>query len=198
MRQSEPLAQLVEHLRKLPGVGPKGAVRLAYHILRMNEPDAQGLVKAIQRGRSETKLCSICYSMTDRDPCEICTSPSRDSKIICVVEMPEDVQAMERSRGYKGKYHVLHGALSPLDGIGPEDLKVKELLIRLQSGEVEEVIVATDPDVEGEATATYLTRLIKPLGVQVSRIAHGLAVGSDLGLADEASISKALENRRNM
>lgn len=198
MRPIEPLGQLIEHLRRLPGVGPKGAVRLAYHILRMEELDAAGLVKAIQEGRRNTKLCSQCFSLTDRDPCQICSSSGRDHSMICVVEMPEDVQAMEKARGFKGIYHVLHGVLSPLDGIGPEDIKVKELLQRFQDTEITEVIIATNPDVEGEATATYLTRMIKPLGIQVSRIAHGLAVGSDLGLADEASISKALENRRNL
>lgn len=198
MKTAQPLGQLIEHLRRLPGVGPKGAIRLAYHILRMEEPDAIGLVKAIQEGRSNMKLCSECFSLTDRDPCQICSSSSRDHRTICVVEMPEDVQAMEKSRGFSGVYHVLHGALSPLDGVGPEDIKVKELLLRLQKEDVEEVIVATDPDVEGEATATYLSRMIKPLEIKVSRIAHGLAVGSDLGLADEASISKALENRRSL
>lgn len=198
MRPIEPLGQLIEHLRRLPGVGPKGAIRLAYHILRMEESDAGGLVQAIQQGRKNTLLCSECFSLTDRDPCQICSSSSRDHSMICVVEMPEDVQAMERAKGFRGVYHVLHGALSPLDGIGPEDIKIKELLKRLQDTEVKEVILATDPDVEGEATATYLTRLIKPMEVQVSRIAHGLAVGSDLGLADEASITKALENRRNL
>ena len=198
MRPMEPLGQLVEHLRRLPGVGPKGAVRLAYHILRMDEPDAAGLVRAIEEGRKNTSLCSVCFSLTDRNPCQICESASRDHSLICVVEMPEDVQAMERAKGFRGTYHVLHGALSPLDGIGPEDIKVKELLTRLQNEEIAEVIIATDPDVEGEATATYLTRLIKPLEIKVSRIAHGLAVGADLGLADEASISKALENRRSL
>ena len=198
MRPIEPLGQLIEHLRRLPGVGPKGAVRLAYHVLRMEEPDAVGLVRAIQEGRQNTRLCSQCFCLTDRDPCQICSSSSRDHSMICVVEMPEDVQAMERAKGFRGTYHVLHGALSPLDGIGPEDIKVRELLQRLQDSEITEVIIATDPDVEGEATATYLTRLIKPMDIKVSRIAHGLAAGSDLGLADEASISKALENRRNL
>ena len=198
MRPIEPLGQLIEHLRRLPGVGPKGAVRLAYHVLRMEEPDAAGLVRAIQEGRQNTRLCSQCFCLTDRDPCQICSSSGRDHSMICVVEMPEDVQAMERAKGFRGTYHVLHGALSPLDGIGPEDIKVRELLQRLQDSEITEVIIATDPDVEGEATATYLTRLIKPMDIKVSRIAHGLAAGSDLGLADEASISKALENRRNL
>ena len=198
MRPMEPLSRLIEHLRRLPGIGPKSAIRLAYHILRMDEADAQGLMQAIGEGRKHTGLCSRCFSLTDQDPCQICRSSSRDQSLLCVVEMPEDVLALERAKGFRGVYHVLHGALSPLDGIGPDDLKVRELLTRFQTEEIEEVIIATDPDVEGEATATYLARLIKSLGIPVSRIAHGLAVGSDLGLADEASISKALENRRTL
>ena len=198
MRSIAPLAKLVEQLRGLPGVGPKSAARLAYHILAMEKNQADGLARAILEAREKIGYCSVCYNLTDTDPCHICEAGDRDGHIVCVVEEPRDVAAIERSRDYRGLYHVLHGALSPLDGIGPEDLRIKELLLRLQNGHVQEVVMATDPDVEGEATAMYLARLLKPLGIKVTRLAHGLPVGGDLEYADEVTLAKAVENRREI
>lgn len=198
MRMIKPLARLHEQLRRLPGIGSKTALRLAYHVLDMPAEDVRELADALISAKEQIKVCSCCFNLCDGDLCDICRDEERDRKIVCVVEQPQDLMAMERSHGYKGLYHVLHGVLSPLDGIGPEQLKIKELLLRLQQGEIREVIVATNSDVEGEATATYLAHLLKPIGVTVSRIAHGLPVGSDLEYADEVTLSKALENRRNM
>ena len=198
MRSIAPLAKLIEQLRGLPGVGPKSAARLAYHILAMEKNQADGLARAILEAREKIGYCSVCYNLTDTDPCHICEARDRDGHIVCVVEEPRDVAAIERSRDYRGLYHVLHGALSPLDGIGPEDLRIKELLLRLQNGHVQEVVMATDPDVEGEATAMYLARLLKPLGIKVTRLAHGLPVGGDLEYADEVTLAKAVENRREI
>lgn len=193
-----PLAKLVGELRRLPGIGPKTATRLAYHIISIDKERALSLAQAIVSAKENITYCSTCYNLTDRTPCQICRSEERDSHLLCVVEDPKDVEAMERTHEYHGKYHVLHGALSPMEGIGPDNLKMKELLTRLGTGDFQEVIMATNPDVEGEATALYLSRLLKPLGLKVTRIAHGLPVGGDLDYADEMTLSKALENRREM
>ncbi len=198
MRMIKPLARLHEQLRRLPGIGSKTALRLAYHVLDMPIEDVRELADALISAKEQIRLCTCCFDLCDSDLCDICRDKTRDRTVVCVIEQPQDLMAMERSRGYKGLYHVLHGVLSPLDGVGPEQLKIKELLVRLQSGEIKEVIVATNSDVEGEATATYLAHLLKPIGVTVSRIAHGLPVGGDLEYADEVTLSKALENRRNM
>jgi recombination protein RecR len=182
----------------MPTVGPKTAQRLAFYILRMAPDDATRLSQAILDAKARIRYCSICFHITDVDPCSICSNPARTRSMICVVEDPRDVLAMERTREYRGQYHVLHGAISPLDGVGPDELKIAELLTRVQSGEVVEVIVATNPRVEGEATAMYLAKLLKPLGIKVTRIAHGLPMGGDLEYADEVTLAKALEGRREM
>ncbi|MDR7465501.1 MAG: recombination mediator RecR [Armatimonadota bacterium] len=193
-----PVARLIEALTKLPSIGPKTAQRLAYHILRMAPQDAEGLAQAILEARAQTRYCSICWNLTDVDPCAICSNPQRTPSIICVVEDPRDVVAMERTREVRGRYHVLHGAISPLDGVGPDDLKIAELLDRVRREQVQEVIVATNPRAEGEATALYLAKVLKPLGVKVTRIAHGVPVGADLEYADEVTLAKALEGRREI
>lgn len=193
-----PLARLVEQFRRLPGIGPKSATRLAYHVLAMDREQSRELAEAIIDAKEKIGYCSVCFNLTDCDPCQVCRSDARDTGLICVVEEPQDVAAMERTREYRGLYHVLHGSLSPLDGIGPDELRLKELLVRMNGGEIREVIMATNPDVEGEATAMYVARLLKPLGVKVTRIGHGLPVGGDLEYADEVTLSKALENRREM
>lgn len=198
MQYIEPLAKLIEHLRALPGIGSKTAARLAYHILDMEPSKAKALAKAIVDAKEQIGFCNTCFNLSDVNPCSICSSPNRDHSIICVVEQPRDVAAMERMRDYKGVYHVLHGALSPLDGIGPDNIKVRELLVRLQTSEVKELIMATNPNVEGEATAMYIAKLVKPAGIKVTRIAHGLPVGGDLEYADEVTLAKALENRREI
>ena len=198
MQQVAPLVKLVEQFRRLPGIGPKSATRLAYYVLEMERSQAQALAQAIIEAKDRIGYCSVCYNFTDTDPCKICQAQSRDHTVICVVEEPRAVAAIERSRDYRGLYHVLHGALSPLDGVGPDDIRIKELLQRLQSGDIKEVIMATDPDVEGEATAMYLARLLKPLGVRATRIAHGLPVGGDIEYVDEVTLSKAVENRREL
>lgn len=198
MRMIKPLARLYEQFRKLPGVGSKTALRLAYHVLDMPREDVANLADALLKAKEQIHFCSNCFNLCDAEFCEICQDENRDKSLICVVEEPQDLMAMEKTQGFKGTYHVLHGVLSPLDGVGPEQLKIKELLKRLQSGVVKEIIVATNSDVEGEATATYLAQLIKPLGVKVSRIAHGLPIGGDLEYADEITLYKALENRRDM
>lgn len=194
----DPLARLVDELARLPTIGPKTAQRLAFHILRMPEAEVRQLAQAILDARARMRSCSICFTLTDVDPCALCTSPTRDPSVLCVVEDPRDVLAMERTREFKGRYHVLEGSISPLEGIGPEDLRIRELLQRLQGGEVREVIIATNPRVEGDATAIYLTRLIRPLGIKVTRIAHGLPVGGDIEYADEVTLAKALEGRREL
>ena len=193
-----PLANLYEQLRRLPGVGSKTAMRLAYHIIDMPEDEVQQLAEALSNAKKSIHYCSQCYNLTDGDKCAICSDPSRDRFTICVVEQPQDIAAMERSRGYNGLYHVLHGVLSPLDGVGPDKLRIRELFQRLQQESISEIIIATNSDVEGEATATYLAQLLKPIGITVSRIAHGLPMGGDLEYADEVTLSKALENRRAM
>ncbi len=193
-----PVAKLIEEFSKLPGIGRKTAQRLAFHILNTDEEDAVNLAEAIVDAKRKTKYCSICSNITDIDPCYICNSHKRDKSIICVVEDPRDVAAMERTKEFSGLYHVLHGAISPMEGIGPEDIKIKELLSRLQGDEVKEIIMATNPNIEGEATSMYISKLVKPMGIMVTRIAHGIPVGSDLEYADEITISKALEGRREM
>jgi recombination protein RecR len=193
-----PVARLVEEFSKLPGIGTKTAQRLAFFVLSMPEGEARGLAQAIVDAKQKIKYCSICGNLTDVDPCFICGNPSRDISTICVVEEPRDVVAMERTREFKGVYHVLHGAISPMTGIGPDDIRIKELLGRLRQDTVKEVIVATNPNVEGEATAMYLSKLIKPLGIKVTRIAHGIPVGGDLEYADEVTLTKALEGRREI
>jgi len=198
MRHIAPLTTLVEQFRRLPGIGPKSAARLAYYVLAMEKEQVGALAAAIVDAKEKIGYCSVCFNLTDCNPCGICQSTERDASLICVVEEPRDVAAMERTREFRGVYHVLHGSLSPLDGVGPEELRLKELLVRLQNGQVIEVIMATNPDVEGEATAMYTARLLKPLGIKVTRIGHGLPMGGDLEYADEITLSKALENRREM
>ncbi len=198
MLYAPPIARLIEELTKLPGIGPKSAQRLAFWLLKAPDDDARQLAQAIVDAKQKVTYCSVCYNLTDEDPCAICQAPRRDQSIICVVEDPRDVVAMERTRDFRGLYHVLQGAISPMEGIGPDEIRIKELLSRLQDGQVKEVIVATNSSVEGEATAMYLARLIKPSGILVTRIAHGLPVGGDLEYADEVTLSKALEGRRQM
>lgn len=195
---AKPLARLIQELSRLPGIGGKSAQRLAFHILSMTEQDASAIAEAILEAKRSMKYCSICGNLTDVDPCDICQDGSRDPSVICVVESPRDVAAMERIREFRGNYHVLHGAISPMDGIGPEDINLKQLIIRLQQNDVKEVILATNPNIEGEATAMYAARLIKPSGIKVSRIAHGIPVGGDLEYADEITLSKAMEGRREL
>ena len=193
-----PIANLIDQLSKLPGIGRKTAQRLAFFILEMETLEAEKISEAILEAKEKIKLCSICQNLTDIDPCMICQNANRDKAIICVVEGAKDIMAIEKSREYKSQYHVLHGVISPMDNIGPSDIKVKELLNRLADDRVKEVILATNPTVEGEATALYISRLIKPLGVRVSRIAHGIPVGGDLEYFDEVTLSKAMENRREL
>ena len=195
MEYIAPLAELIEHFRALPGIGNKTAVRLAYHVLDMDMDKAKGLAGAIMQAKEKIGYCKVCFNLSDENPCRICKSHNRDHSIICVVEQPQDVAAMERMRDFKGVYHVLHGALSPLEGIGPENIRVKELINRLHDDTVKEIIMATNPNVEGEATAMYIAKLVKPIGIKVTRIAHGLPVGGDLEYADEVTLSRAMENR---
>jgi len=198
MQLAAPLERLIERLRKLPGVGAKSAQRLAFHILRGSKEEAQALSAAILDVKDTIRLCSVCFNITDVDPCLVCADDGRDRSGICVVEEPHNLLAIERSGQFHGLYHVLHGSLSPLRGIGPDDLKIGPLLERLRDGSVKEVILATNPNVEGEATATYLSRLLKPLGLKVTRIAMGLPIGSELEYADEVTVGKALEGRREI
>jgi recombination protein RecR len=197
MSLPEPLVRLIEQLQRLPGIGPKGAQRLAFHLLKTPREHTDRLVDAVRDVKERVTYCSICNNITDADPCTFCSSSDRDHNVICVVEEPQNVSAVEKTREFKGVYHVLMGALSPLQGIGPDDLKIKSLLARIGNG-VAEIILATNPNVEGEATAIYLARLIKPLGVRVTRIAMGVPVGSDLEYADEITMHKALEGRREV
>ena len=198
MQQIAPLAQLIEQLRALPGIGAKTATRLAYHILDMDMERAHRLAAAITGAKEKIGFCSVCFNLTDSDPCAICMAEKRDHTTICVVEQPQDVAAMERMNDYDGVYHVLHGALSPLEGVGPNDIRIRELVLRAGKANVQEVIVATNPNVEGEATAMYIAKLLKPMGIRVTRIAHGLPVGGDLEYADEVTLSRAMENRREI
>ncbi len=195
---AKPLTRLISELSKLPGIGGKTAQRLAFHILSLDETEVESLAAAMTTAKREMRYCSCCGNLTDRDPCEICQDQSRDRDVICVVESPRDVFAMERIREYHGLYHVLHGVISPMDGIGPEDINLKELIIRLQDSTVKEVIIATNPNIEGEATAMYIARLIKPTGIKVTRIAHGIPVGGDLEYTDEDTLLIAMEGRRQL
>ncbi len=195
---AKPLSRLIAELSKLPGIGGKTAQRLAFHILSLSDEEARSLADSITAAKSEMKFCPVCGNLTDTVPCSICSDSSRDRSTICVVENPRDVAAMERVREYRGVYHVLNGAISPMDGIGPEDINLRSLIVRLQEGDVKEVILATNPNIEGEATAMYIARLVKPAGIKVTRIAHGLPVGGDLEYADEVTLSKAVEGRREL
>ena len=197
MSLPDPLIRLIEELQRLPGIGPKGAQRLAFHLLRTPREQTERLVEAVRDVKERVTYCSICNNITDSDPCLFCANADRDKHLICVVEEPQNITAIEKTREYKGVYHVLMGALSPLQGVGPDDLKIKGLLTRLTNG-VTEVILATNPNVDGEATAIYLARLLKPLGVKVTRIAMGVPVGSDIEYADEVTMHKALEGRREV
>ncbi|NSL52323.1 recombination mediator RecR [Calidifontibacillus erzurumensis] len=198
MYYPEPIAKLIDSFMKLPGIGPKTAVRLAFFVLKMKEEDVLDFGKALVNAKRNLMHCSVCFNITDKDPCSICNDQYRDRSIICVVQDPKDVIAMEKMKEYHGLYHVLHGAISPMDGIGPEDIKIAELLKRLQNEEIKEIILATNPNIEGEATAMYISRLVKPSGIRITRIAHGLPVGGDLEYADEVTLSKALEGRREL
>ncbi|MFW5786669.1 MAG: recombination mediator RecR [Halanaerobiales bacterium] len=194
-----PMGKLIGELSKMPGIGPKTAQRLAFYILGMGKGEVNELAHALTDAKEKIKFCSICNNLTESDPCKYCSDPERDQSLICVVESPKDVIAMEKTGEYRGLYHVLHGAISPIDGVGPDDIKIQNLLPRLkEDNNVEEVIVATDPNAEGDATAMYLGKLLKPLGVKVTRIAHGLPVGGDLEYADEVTLSKALEGRQEI
>ena len=195
---AKPIDRLVEALTKLPGIGRKTASRLAFHILRSSPSEAQELARAILDVKEKIHLCSICFNLTDEDPCGICQDHGRSKEVLCVVEGPNDLMALENTGEYKGKYHVLHGTISPLEGVGPEDIKIKELMERLRKENITEVILATNPTVEGGTTALYLTELIRPLGVKVTRIAYGIPVGSEIEYADGMTLSKALEGRREM
>ena len=194
----KPLARLIGELGKLPGIGYKTAQRLAFHILSLDDAEAQSIADAITQAKKEMKYCSVCGNLTDTDPCVICSDSSRETDVICVVESPKDVAAMERIREFDGLYHVLHGVISPMEGIGPDDINLKSLITRLQQNDVKELIIATNPNIEGEATAMYIARLIKPAGIKVTRIAHGLPVGGDLEYADEVTLLKAMEGRRDL
>ncbi len=193
-----PIANLIEQLSKLPGIGKKTAQRLAFYILEMDTIEVEKLANAIIDAKGKVHYCSICCNLTDKDPCHICRDDRRDRSIICVVEGAKDIIAMEKTREYKGLYHVLHGAISPMDNVGPNEIKIKELLNRAYEGGIEEVILATNPTVEGEATALYIAKLLKPLGIKTTRIAHGIPVGGDLEYFDEVTLSKAMENRREL
>lgn len=195
---AKPLARLIAELARLPGIGNKSAQRLAFHILSLPEAEVLALSEAIAEAKAGMRYCSVCGNLTDIDPCRVCQDNARDRATICVVESPRDVSAMERIKEYKGLYHVLHGAISPMDGIGPEEINLKSLIVRLQESDVQEVILATNPNIEGEATAMYIARLIKPSGIRVTRIAHGIPVGGDLEYTDEVTLSMAMEGRREL
>lgn len=198
MHYPEPIAKLIDSFARLPGIGPKTAGRLAFHILRMKEEDVLEFAKALVNAKRNLHYCSVCFNITDMDPCRICQDKSRDASMICIVQEPKDIGAMERTREFNGYYHVLHGAISPMEGIGPDEIRITELLKRLGDDTVQEMILATNPNIEGEATAMYISRLVKNFGIKVTRIAHGLPVGGDLEYADEVTLSKALEGRREI
>lgn len=195
LQHAQPLSRLIQELSRLPGIGEKTASRLALHILRSPRESAESLSRAILEVKEKIRLCSRCFNLTDQDLCRICQDAKRNQEVVCVVSGPEDLMALERSGGYRGLYHVLHGVLSPLEGIGPQDLRLEELLSRLRGGTIQEVILATNPSVEGEATAQYLSQVIKPLGVRVTRIARGVPMGGDLQYIDQVTLAKSLENR---
>lgn len=194
----EPIAKLIDAFSRLPGIGPKTAARLAFFVLRMKEEEVIDFAKALVNVKRNLTYCSVCCNITDTDPCRICSDKTRDVSVICAVQEPKDVVAMERTREFAGHYHVLHGAISPIEGVGPDDIRIAELVKRLGDDRVQELILATNPNIEGEATAMYLSRLVKPFGIKVTRIAHGLPVGGDLEYADEVTLSKALEGRREL
>lgn len=198
MHYPEPISKLIDSFMKLPGIGPKTASRLAFFVLTMEEDTVLTFAKSLVDAKRDLTYCSVCGHITDVDPCHICQDQQRDRTIVCVVQDPKDVIAMEKMRDYNGLYHVLHGAISPMDGIGPEDINVPTLIKRLQNAEIEELILATNPTIEGEATAIYISRLVKPSGIKTTRIAHGLPVGGDLEYADEVTLSKAIEGRREL
>jgi recombination protein RecR len=195
---AEPMSRLIDELKKLPGVGSKSAQRYAFHILRGTDEDAEALAGAIREIKAALRLCSVCNNITDVDPCDYCSSASRNQRLVCVVEEPTNIAALEKGHGYHGVYHVLHGTLSPIHGVGPEHLRISNLLVRAESGGVDEVILATNPTVEGEATAVFLARQLKPSGVRVTRIATGIPAGSDIEYADEVTLQRAIEGRREM
>jgi recombination protein RecR len=195
---AEPLARLIQEFKRLPGIGQKSAQRLAFHVLRASREDAERLAQAVVDVKDKLGICAVCNNISDAEICNFCRDPHRDRAVICVIEEPHNILPIETTRQFEGLYHVLHGAISPLRGIGPEQLRIKSLLERIRSGEVREIILATNPTIEGEATAVYLSRLLKPLGLKVTRIAMGIPVGSDLEFADEVTMSKSLENRREM
>jgi recombination protein RecR len=198
MAVADPIARLVKELARLPGIGEKTAQRLAFHVLEAGPEYARALAEAVVGVVRDVRCCSVCQTLTEQDPCAICADDRRDPKVICVVEGVPDLLAIERTREFRGRYHVLHGALSPLDGVGPSDLKIRELLLRLEREPAEEVVVATNPDVEGEATALYLQKLLKPLGLKLTRIAQGVPMGGDLEFADQATLARALTGRREL
>jgi len=198
MKRPDPIEKMIESFKKLPGVGPKMAERLSYHLLKAPEAEVLKLIESIENAREEIKLCSICYNMSEDDPCPICEDSERDNSVLCVVETPQDLLAVSKVKNYGGLYFVLGGALSPLDGVGPEDIRFDELLKRLKKDKIKELIVATNTDTQGETTALYLAEKVKPLGVKVTRLGYGLPVGGDLEYADEITISRAIEGRREM
>ena len=198
MAHTPSMARLIDHLTRLPGIGEKTATRMAFHILRTEREYAQGLADAVVAVRDDTRLCSECFALTEQDPCRLCADGERNGALVCVVEEPADLLAVERAGTFRGRYHVLHGTIAPLDGIGPDDLKIQPLLVRIRDQDVQEVIVATNPTVEGEATAIYLAKLLKPLGVRVTRIANGIPVGGDLEYTDTMTVGRAIEGRREM
>lgn len=193
-----PIARLIEEFSKLPGIGKRSAERLAFHILKQSEENVNSFSKALTDAKEKITFCPVCQSLTDATPCAICSNPKRDQSVICVVENPKDILAMEKTKEYSGVYHVLHGVISPIDGVGPDDLKIKELLIRTKDGNVKEIIMATNPSIEGEATAMYISNLFKNFGIKVTRIAHGLPVGGELEYADEITLTRALEGRHEI
>ena len=197
-RFAEPMARLIEELKKLPGVGSKTAQRYAFHILRSNDEDAEQLADSIRQLKASLHLCSVCNNITDVDPCVYCANPTRNQRLVCVVEEPTNIAAIEKTGHYNGVYHVLHGALSPLHGVGPDQLRIASLERRVVSGSIDELIMATNPTVEGEATATYISRLLKPSGIRITRIATGVPAGSDIEYADEVTMQKAIEGRREL
>jgi recombination protein RecR len=192
------IERLVEEFRRLPGIGPKSAQRLAFHILNLSQSEALRLSEAIAEAKQKVRLCSVCCNITEKDPCSLCTDDRRDGSVICVVEKPSDAALIEKGGNYRGLYHILHGSISPLDGVGPDEIRIKELLARLRDASVSELIVATNPNTNGEATAMYIREVVRPLGIRVTRIAQGVPVGSDLEFADHSTITQALDGRREM